>query len=264
MRQAAEQARSLGKVKLLYVETPANPNNLLVDIAAVAGLSRELSKAEGRKVLTVVDNTFMGPLFQRPIVQGADLCVYSATKFIGGHSDLVAGVVTGSRELMEPIMGFRTILGTASTPFTGWLLLRSLETLSVRMRRQAKTAKKIALFLKDHGKVRSVSYPGLLKAGQPQYEIYKRQCTGPGSLISFEVEGGEAGAFAVLDRFKVCRLAVSLGGTESLVEHPMSMTHSDIPRPELESIGVTPGTIRMSVGIEHEEDLLADLKQALA
>lgn len=261
MREEAERI-GVDKVRVLYVETPANPSNLLIDIGAVSGVAKELS-APGRHVLTVVDNTFLGPLFQKPTLHGADLSVYSATKFIGGHSDLVAGVVTGSKALIDPILGFRTILGTAATPFTGWLLMRSLETLSIRMRRQAKTARKIANYLRDHARVKAVYYPGLLRPGQPQYEIYKKQCLGPGSLISFEVDGGEKGAFEVLNRFQVCRLAVSLGGTESLVEHPMSMTHSDVPREELQSIGVTPGLIRMSVGIEHEDDLLEDLRLAL-
>ncbi|MGZ3722923.1 MAG: trans-sulfuration enzyme family protein, partial [Bdellovibrionales bacterium] len=208
--------------------------------------------------------TFLGPLFQRPALLGADLMLYSATKFIGGHSDLVAGVVTGAQSLIDPIKGFRTILGTVATPFTGWLLLRSLETLSIRMRRQAKTARKIAAFLNEHPKVTAVYYPGLLKSGDPQYDIYKRQCLGPGSLVSFDVKGGEKGAFKALDKFRVCRLAVSLGGTESLVEHPMTMTHADVPRAELEAINVSPGMIRMSVGIEHESDLIHDIKQALS
>lgn len=251
------------KVKLLYVETPANPSNALIDIRAVADLAAEVSRSAGRKCLTMVDNTFLGPVFQTPSEHGADLTVYSATKYIGGHSDLVAGVVTGPASLLDPISGFRTILGTAATAFTGWLLLRSLETLSVRMRRQAKTARKIAKFLAEHPRVNRVFYPGLLKADDPQYEIYCRQCKGPGALIAFEVRGGEREAFQILNRFKICRLAVSLGGTESLVEHPMTMTHSDVPPEELEAIGVSPGMIRMSVGLEHDEDLLLDLKQAL-
>lgn len=251
------------KVRVLYVETPANPSNLLVDIGAVAEVAHEISQRSKKKVLTIVDNTFLGPLFQKPLQHGADLNVYSATKFIGGHSDLIAGVVTGSKELIDSVSGYRTILGTMATSFTGWLLLRSLETLSIRMRRQAKTAKKIAHYLDEHPRIKAVYYPGLLRPGTIQHDIYKKQCSGPGSLISFEVHGGEKEAFAVLNRFKIARLAVSLGGTESLVEHPMSMTHSDVPPEELKSIGVSAGLIRMSVGIEHEDDLIADLAQAL-
>lgn len=261
----AQKAREVGEksVRVLYIETPANPSNIMTDIKGVSDVAAALSKSQGQKVLTLVDNTFLGPLFQRPAAHGADLMLYSATKFIGGHSDLIAGVVTGSAALVDQVNVFRTILGTVATPFTGWLLLRSLETLSVRMRRQAKTARKIAAFLKEHKNVSAVYYPGLLTAGNPQHDIYKRQCLGPGSLVSFDVKGGEKEAFAVLDRFKICRLAVSLGGTESLVEHPMTMTHSDVPRAELEAINVTPGMIRMSVGLEHESDLIADLRQAL-
>jgi methionine-gamma-lyase len=261
----AAEAKKAGekKVRAIYIETPANPSNILTDIQGVSKLAEKLSKTHKRKVITMVDNTFLGPLFQRPATLGADLMLYSATKFIGGHSDLVAGVVTGPQALINPIKGFRTILGTVATPFTGWMLLRSLETLSIRMRRQAKTARKIAAFLNEHPKVTAVYYPGLLKAGDPQYDIYKRQCLGPGSLVSFDVKGGEKGAFRALDRFRVCRLAVSLGGTESLVEHPMTMTHADVPNAELEAMNVSPGMIRMSVGIEHEADLIHDIKQAL-
>jgi methionine-gamma-lyase len=264
-RLLMEKARAIGesKVRILYIESPANPSNILTDIRAVSQVAAGLSKTQGKKVLTVIDNTFMGPLFQRPAALGADLMVYSATKFIGGHSDLVAGVVTGPRALIDTINVFRTIMGTVATPFTGWMLLRSLETLSIRMRRQAKTARRIAAYLNEHPNVSAVYYPGLLKPGEPQHEIYQRQCLGPGSLVAFEVKGGEKEAFRVLDRFKLCRLAVSLGGTESLVEHPMTMTHSDVPRADLEAMNVTPGMIRMSVGIEHEADLLADIKQAL-
>ena len=262
MRAAAREVGS-ETVRLLYVETPANPSNALTDIAAVSVLARELSAGRDRPALTAVDNTFLGPVFQRAADHGADLVIYSATKFIGGHSDLVAGVVTGSEALIDEINTYRTVLGTMANPFTGWLLLRSLETLSVRMRRQAKTAAKLAAQIADHPKVTRVHYPGLLPEGSPQRALYERQCTGAGSLIAFEVEGGEQAAFRVLDAFEVCRLAVSLGGTETLVEHPMSMTHADVPPALLETFGVTPGLIRMSVGLEHLSDLRRDLKFAL-
>ncbi len=250
------------KVKMLYVETPANPSNVLIDIPAVAALATDLGGPDGRP-LVAVDNTFLGPVFQRPATLGADLVIYSATKFIGGHSDLVAGVVTGPAPLMKTIMMMRTVLGTMAGPFAGWLLLRSLETLSIRMRRQAKNARKLAQLLQEHPRVLSVAYPALLEEGDPQHEIYHRCCTGAGSLIAFEVEGGEEAAFKVLNRFEVARLAVSLGGTESLVEHPASMTHSDVP-PEMQAeFGISSGLIRMSVGIEHLSDLQRDLVHAL-
>ncbi len=262
MEAAAERA-GRERVRLLFVETPANPSNLLTDIRAVADLAATLSHERGERVVTAVDNTFLGPVFQRPADHGADLVLYSATKFIGGHSDLVAGVATGSAELIDTIGVYRTILGTMANPFTGWMLLRSLETLSIRMRRQMKNARVLAKLLAEHPKVRAVHYPGLLEEGTEQAAIYARQCTGPGSLIAFEVDGGEEAAFRVLDSFEVCRLAVSLGGTETLVEHPMSMTHADVPPEELELHGVTPGLIRMSVGIEHISDLKRDLLHSL-
>jgi methionine-gamma-lyase len=263
LRAAADEVGP-EKVRILFVETPANPNLAHTDIAAVADLGRELS--EGRDdadVVTIVDNTVLGPVFQRPAVLGADLVLYSATKFLGGHSDLVAGVATGSAELLRPIRDLRTILGTVTTPFNGWLLLRSLETVSVRMRRQAKSARTLARLLAEHPRVTRVLHPSLLEPGSPQHELWSRQCTGHGSLLAFEVDGGEPAAFDVLDRFEVFRLAVSLGGTESLVEHPMSMTHSDVPPEDLEKLGVTSGMIRVSVGLEHLSDLKRDMLHAL-
>ena len=252
-----------GKVRLLFMETPANPSLVHTDIAGASKLARALSKKWGKKVVTVVDNTLLGPLFQRPAELGADLVIYSATKFIGGHSDLVAGVVTGSKEHMQPILLNRTVLGTMTSPFYGWLLLRSLETLSIRMRRQAKNASALARLMAEHPCVRSVTYPGLLQKGDPQLALYSRQCTGPGSMITFEIDGGEEEAFRVLDSFEICRLAVSLGGTETLVEHPATMTHADVPPADLANQGVGPGVIRISVGIEHLSDLKRDLRHAL-
>ena len=252
------------RVRVVFVETPANPNLVHTDIAAVADVSQQLSVGrEGPAVVTIVDNTLLGPVFQRPAPLGADLVVYSATKFLGGHSDLVAGVLTGPAALVGPIKDFRTILGTVTTPFNGWLLLRSLETVSVRMRRQAKSARALAKLLDEHPRVTRVLYPSLLEPGSRQHELFERQCTGEGSLIAFEVDGGEQAAFGVLDRFEVFRLAVSLGGTESLVEHPMAMTHADVPPADLEALGVTAGLIRASVGLEHLSDLKRDLLYAL-
>ncbi len=264
MREAAERVGP-EKVRLLFVETPANPSMMMTDIAMVSKLSRELSKNrdDGTRVLTLVDNTFLGPVFQRPGPLGADLVIYSATKFIGGHSDLIAGVVTGRKELIEVLLESRTIFGTMANPFSGWLLLRSLETVSIRMRRQAKSARILAHTLDAHPAVSRVFYPELLDPDDPQYDIYRAQCSGPGSLIAFEVAGGQPAAYQVLDAFEVCSLAVSLGGTETLVEHPMTMTHADVPPEELERQGVTPGLIRISVGIEHLSDLKRDITAAL-
>ncbi len=245
------------KIKMVYLETPANPNIRMVDIKQVS----DFCKGPLGGALLAVDNTFLGPVFQRPAEQGADLIIYSATKFIGGHSDLVAGVVTGSDAVMAPVLEHRTIFGTMANPFTGWMLLRSLETLGIRMRRQAKSAKKIAKLLSEHPLVENVYHPSVFTGEQKR--IYESQCSGPGSLISFDVKGDESVAFKLLDSFQVARLAVSLGGTETLVEHPMTMTHSDVPKDELMAIDVTESTIRMSVGIEHYDDLKEDLLNAL-
>ncbi|MCB9897954.1 MAG: PLP-dependent transferase [Planctomycetes bacterium] len=262
-----EVVREVGgeRVRVLFVETPANPNLLHTDIAAVTDLARHLAAEHPHATppVTIVDNTLLGPVFQRPATFGADVVVYSATKFLGGHSDLVAGLATGRADILKRIRDMRTILGTTTTPFNGWLLLRSLETVSVRMRRQAKSATKLAHLLAEHPRVTRVVHPSLLEPGSPQHDVFTRQCTGNGSLISFEVDGGEDAAFAVLDRFEVFRLAVSLGGTESLVEHPMAMTHADVPPEELEKLGVTSGLIRVSVGLEHLSDLKRDLLWAL-
>jgi methionine-gamma-lyase len=210
-----------------------------------------------------VDNTFLGPLWQQPLRHGADLVLYSATKYIGGHSDVIAGVCLGSRELLAQVKVLRTIFGTMAGPHTGWLLLRSLETLKLRMTAQMKTARHVAAFLTDHPKVARVHYLGNLTGDDPQYAVYQRQCSAPGGMISFEVVGGEAEAFRLLNALKLIRLAVSLGGTESLAEHPATMTHADVDPEERLELGITPAMIRLSVGVEHPDDLIADLAQAL-
>lgn len=252
-----------GKLAMIYVETPSNPLNSLVDIAMCAEVAAAYSTPE-RKVIVAVDNTFLGPLFQTPIKQGADLVLYSATKYIGGHSDLLAGVCLGSADLIKRVRGMRTFMGTMADSWTGWLLLRSLETLKPRMVTMQEVAKCAADFLKNHPKIEKVYYLGHLEPGDPQYEIYKKQCLGPGAMISFDVKGGEAAAFRLLDALKVIKLAVSLGGTESLAEHPSTMTHADVSPSDQASIGLTDKLIRMSIGIEHPDDLVADLDQALA
>ncbi len=250
-------------VGLIYIETPANPTNALVDIAACAGLARRLSRP-GRQVLLAVDNTFLGPLWQHPLQHGADLVLYSATKFIGGHSDLIAGVALGARSLIDQVKTFRTIFGTMASPMTGWMLLRSLETLKLRMTSQMKNARYVADFLADHPKVERVYYLGHLAPDTPEHALYRRQCLAPGSMISFEIVGGEAEAFRFLNALQLFHLAVSLGGTESLAEHPASMTHSDVDPEERIEMGITDKMVRLSIGVEHPEDLIADLEQALA
>lgn len=250
------------RVKMIYIETPANPTNAMVDIEACATIARRYSTPE-RRVLTVVDNTFLGPLWQHPLQHGADLVLYSATKYIGGHSDLIAGVCLGSRELIEQVKSMRTIMGTMPDAWTCWLLLRSLETLKVRMTTQMKNARVVADFLADHPKVERVYYLGHLAEGDPQHCIYHKQCLAPGSVISFDIIGGEEQAFRFLNALQLVKLAVSLGGTESLAEHPASMTHSDVDPAERGRMGISEQLVRLSIGIEHPDDMIADLEQAL-
>lgn len=263
IRRVVRAAKAAGRVAAVLVETPANPTNALVDIAEVAALAREFAPT-GRRAPVIVDNTFLGPLFQHPLAHGADLVVYSATKFLGGHSDLIAGAVLGSRELVGRIKGLRTFLGTMLDPWGGWLLLRSLETLKLRMEAQQENAAHVADFLAAHPAVERVHWLGHLRESDDGYATYRRQCGGPGSVISFEVTGGEEAAFRVLDALEVIHLAVSLGGTESLASHPASMTHADMPPAAQRAAGITPGLVRLSVGVEDPGDLVADLGRALA
>ena len=260
--QAVEEARALGRIGMLYLETPANPTNALVDIAEAAAVARSL-EVDGRRPLVAVDNTFLGPLWQRPLRHGADLVLYSLTKYVSGHSDLIAGACLGPESLISAVRGMRTILGTMADPWTGWLLMRSLETLKLRMTSQMKNARYVARFLAEHPKVAAVQYLGFLEKVDPQRRIYERQCEAPGSTFSFEVKGGEAEAFRLLNALQLVKLAVSLGGTESLAEHPATMTHSDVPKDAQARMGITPAMIRISVGIEHPDDIIADLAQAL-
>jgi len=268
LERAATDARQLaaqqgGRVSVIFVETPANPTNCLIDLHACRALADELERESGHRPLIMVDNTFLGPLWQRPLEHGADIVLYSLTKYVGGHSDLVAGGVVGSATHLAPIAGFRTIMGTMCDPQTGWMILRSLETLQLRMTRSCENAREIANYLASHPLVRSVGHLEHIDPTDPVREVYERQCLGPGSTFSFEIEGGEEEAFKVLDALKVIKLAVSLGGTESLMEHPFTMTHADVPDEVKRRLGVTEQMLRISVGIENATDLIADLRQAL-
>ena len=262
VREILEDEEKARRLRMIYLETPSNPTNDLVDIEACARVAREYSTEE-RKVVLAVDNTFLGPVFQQPLKHGADLVIYSLTKYVGGHSDLIAGAVLGSQEHVDQVKGTRTFFGNIAGPFTGFLLMRSLETLKVRMVQETENALKLASFLVKHPKVERVSYLGLLQEGDEGYDVFRKQCTGPGSMIAFEVVGGEAEAFRFLNHLKLIKLAVSLGGTESLAEHPGAMTHSDVPRDDQLKIGITPSMVRISVGVEDPDDLIEDVAQAL-
>lgn len=257
-----DKAAQQGPVRMVYFETPANPTNSIIDIAMVRRVVD--GWAEGREGIPfiVVDNTMLGPVFQRPIELGADMCVYSLTKYVGGHSDLIAGGVTGARELLEPVRYTRSTYGFQLDPHSSWMLARSMETLSLRMERAAESGRAVARWLAENQIIPArVLHPEMTEDDRAS-EIYAGQCSGPGSTFSFVVEGDRAFAFRILNGLKLFKLAVSLGGSESLICHPASTTHSGMPKPERDAVGVTEGLIRVSVGLEHPDDLVADLDQA--
>jgi len=252
------------RLTMIHIETPANPTNALIDIEMCAEIKTHFTTAE-KPVILSVDNTYMGPIWQHPLKHGADLVLYSATKYIGGHSDVIAGACLGSKELMGRVKGLRTFLGNMAGPWTGWLLMRSLETLKVRMDQQATTAKFVAEYLRNHPKVEKVYYLGFIDevGNEREKEIFKRQYTSAGAMIAFDVKGGEKEAFQFLDSLKLIKLAVSLGGTESLAEHPQTMTHADVPAEDKRVMFISEKLVRLSVGVEHYTDLITDIEQAL-
>jgi len=265
-KAAVERAKAKGgKVGLLVTETPANPTNSLVDLKLWREVSEWIAGQQGgMRPPVAVDNTFLGPVFQKPLEHGADLVMYSLTKYVGGHSDLVAGGVIGAKAMLAPVRALRSSLGTQLDPNTSWMIMRSMETLALRMRASADNAGRVAGFLAQHPKVASVNYLGHLKSGDPRAAVFQRQCQSPGSTFAFSIRGGEAEAFRMLDALQVMKLAVSLGGTETLISHPASTTHSGVPKETRDRMGVTDALIRISVGIENADDLIADLEQALA
>lgn len=249
---------------LIYIETPANPTNDMVDINLGRQVADYFSDKNDSAIYVAVDNTYMGPLWQHPLKHGADLVLYSATKYIGGHSDVIAGACLGSFELIKRVKGLRTFLGNMASPNTGWLLLRSLETLKARMDIQSSNADKVAQYLNGHPLVEKVYFPGnLTEANGEQFNIKSRQCLTNGGMISFDIKGGEKEAFKFLNSLQLIKLAVSLGSTESLAEHPATMTHVDVD-PELRNeLSITEKMIRLSIGVENYEDIIYDIGQAL-
>jgi len=256
-----EKSGRADRLTMIHIETPANPTNALIDIEMCADVKRHFTTEE-KPVILSVDNTYMGPIWQHPLKHGADLVLYSATKYIGGHSDVIAGACLGSKELMGRVKGLRTFLGNMAGPWTGWLLMRSLETLKVRMDEQARNAAFVADFLKSHPKVEKVYYLGFIE-NEKDKELLSRQYSSYGAMISFDVKGGEKEAFKFLDSLKLIKLAVSLGGTESLAEHPQTMTHADVPTEDKKVMFISEKLIRLSVGVENYEDLITDIRQAL-
>lgn len=263
MRSAFEEARKKGRVSVVLIETPSNPTNTLVDIALVRRVADDIGASQGHRPVIICDNTLLGPVFQHPLEHGADVSVYSLTKYVGGHSDLIAGAAIGSKGMIAPVKALRGAIGTQLDPHSCWMLGRSLETLSLRMERANANAKIIAQFLATHPKVTKVHHLDFLESAATQ-ATFARQCSGAGSTFSFDIVGGQAEAFKFLDSLQIFKLAVSLGGTESLASHPAAMTHSGVPQDVRARIGVLDTTIRLSIGIENADDLIADLTQALA
>ncbi|EKT53571.1 cystathionine gamma-synthase family protein [Providencia sneebia] len=251
-------------IAAIYIETPSNPANTLVDIHLLSQIAQEIGETrQDTKPLLVCDNTMLGPVFQKPTALGADLSVYSLTKYVGGHSDLVAGGVVGRRELVNKVRAQRNAIGTQLDPHSSWMLGRSLETLQLRMEKANDNAQKLAHFLHQHPKVKKVHYPEFLPKDSQEYQVYQTQCTGAGSTLSINVGENEEEAFKFLDNLALFKLAVSLGGTESLACHPASTTHSGIKESVRNQIGIDSNLVRLSVGIENANDLQEALSQAL-
>lgn len=263
VRKAADEAMAKGPLKLIIAETPANPTAALVDLDLMVRIADEVDAKQGHRPLVVVDNTLLGPFAQRPIEHGVDLCMTSLTKYCGGHSDLLAGGISGRKELIDHLRMQRTTWGNHLDPYTSWLVLRSLESVAVRTERAMENARGVAEFLRDHPKVVGVTYLGFLDPGTRRRAVYDRQCKAAGSTFSFHLHGGEAEAFRMLDQLKLLKLAVSLGGSETLICHSASTTHYAVPPAQRLAGGITDGTIRLSVGLEHVDDLIGDLRQAL-
>jgi methionine-gamma-lyase len=264
VRQAGDDAMRKGRVAMILIETPANPTNGLVDIAMIRRVADVIGKAQNHTPIVACDNTLLGPVFQRPIEHGADLSLYSLTKYVGGHSDLIAGAALGSKALMKEVKALRSAIGTQLDPHSCWMLGRSLETLSLRMEKADANARLVADYLREHPKVAKVHYLGHHAEQSPAGRLFAKQCSGAGSTFSFDIVGGQATAAKFLNALQIFKLAVSLGGTESLASHPASMTHSGVPADLRERIGVLDSTIRLSIGIEHPSDLVADIAQALS
>lgn len=244
------------KTRLLYIETPANPTLTITDLKACAKIAKDYN------IPLVVDNTFATPYFQRPLELGADVVIHSATKYIGGHGDTVAGVVVGKKDFIDDLRAkFLRDLGAVISPLNAWLLVRGLKTLALRMEKHQYNATKVAKFLQFHPKIKTVWYPGLTT--HPQHELAKKQMYGFGGMISFEIKGGRRAGEQLMNSVKLITLAVSLGDVDSLIEHPASMTHSTYSEEELAQCGITESLVRLSVGVEDARDLIQDLSQAL-
>ena len=263
MRAAADAAMARGRVPIIWAETPANPTSSVCDLEEVGKLVDYVALKQGHRPILGVDNTFLGPFVQSPLKLGADLCMTSLTKYAGGHSDFLAGGVSGAKPLIARLKIFRTLAGSTLDAHSAWLLARSFETMHLRTERAGENARAIAEMLVAHPAIASVNYIRFKPEGSPARLAFERQCRGGGSTFSFRIKGDEAAVFRFLDALKILKMAVSLGGTETLICHPASTTHYAVPRERRQALGIDDATLRISVGIEHADDLLADICQAL-
>lgn len=262
MLTAVREAGEKGRVAMVFVESPANPTNSLVDFEALNRVLDIIETETGHRPISVCDNTLMGPIFQQAVPQGIDIAMYSLTKYVGGHSDLVAGAACGSRAMLRPVRATRGALGLNLDPHTSWMISRSLETLSLRMHRAADSGYKIAQWIADNTYIKAeILHPDFIEDATYQ-TVYRRQCSGPSSTFSFVLAVTKAKAFQLINNLSIFKSAVSLGGSESLVCHPGSTTHSGVPVELRDKFGVTDGLIRLSIGLEHPDDLIADLDNA--
>lgn len=250
------------KTRMVFLESPTNPNLELADLAQITDLTRAYEEEQGTKIIVVMDNTFATPYNQTPLDMGADVTLHSVTKYLGGHSDVLGGALAVRDEELAEQLGFhQNAIGGVMDPFSAYLAHRGLKTLHVRMQRHAENAQRIAAYLEGHDKIRQVWYPGL--ESHPQHALCKKQMRTPGGMVSFELEGGLEAGKRFMQALQVWTLAESLGAVESLVNHPVSMTHGAIPKAEREAAGITDGLVRLSVGIEEADDLIADLERSL-
>lgn len=244
--------------KVIYLETPANPNMNITDIKAISKIAHEKEDC-----IVIVDNTYNTPYIQRPLDLGADVVVHSATKYLNGHGDVIAGFVAGKKEFIDEVklVGIKDMTGAVLSPFDAYLIIRGMKTLEIRMERHCANAQKVAEFLESHSAVEKIMYPGLKSF--PQYKLAKKQMRLPGAMIAFEVKGGLEAGRKLMNTVELCTLAVSLGDAETLIQHPATMTHSPYTPEERAASGISDGLVRLSVGLENAEDIIADLKQAL-
>jgi len=243
--------------KIIYLESPANPNMLLADINEISKIAHE------KDCIVIVDNTYCTPFIQRPLDLGADVVVHSATKYLNGHGDVIAGFAAGKKDIIDEVrlVGIKDMTGSVLSPFDAYLINRGMKTLEVRMEKHCSNAQKVAEFLEGHPAIEWIGYPGLKSF--PQYELAKKQMSLPGAMIAFEVKGGLEAGRILMNSLELCSLAVSLGDTETLIQHPASMTHSPYTQEERALSGISEGLVRLSIGLEHADDIIDDLKQAL-